>query len=181
MATKNPFSKSARTRVPPCEPVVKYKRDTMNFPAQLGKKEDDSMKEIPMAYVKANQTGIVLFILLSFIFRQPYILAALWIIQALGLVFGLKANLFVAAARPLLDVQGKETQAAELTRFNNRLGMIFLTLSLISFLFGFSILGYIFAAMFFLAAFVALCGYCIGCTMYFQYKMFKARRTRKSH
>ncbi|MBB3130212.1 hypothetical protein FHS19_004917 [Paenibacillus rhizosphaerae] len=132
------------------------------------------MKEIPEPYVKANQTGIVLFVILTAVFNQPYILLALWIIQVLGLLTG--KNAFVLLAKPLLRVQGKPTQALELQRFNNVLAVLFLTLSLLFFALQLPVLGYIFAAMLFLAAFAALCGYCIGCTVYFQYKQFKARR-----
>lgn len=132
------------------------------------------MKEIPEPYVKANQIGIVLFVILTAVFDQPYLLLALLVIQAVGLLTG--KNLFVLLAKPFLKVKGAPTQAQELQRFNNTLAVIFLTLSLLSFLIQLPFLGYIFAAMLFLAAFAAICGYCIGCTIYFQYKQFKARR-----
>ncbi|MEC0372899.1 DUF4395 domain-containing protein [Paenibacillus chibensis] len=132
------------------------------------------MKEIPEPYVKANQTGIVLFVILTAVFNQPYILLVLWLIQVLGLLTG--KNGFVLLAKPFLKVEGAPTQAQELQRFNNTLAVIFLTLSLLSFLAQLPVAGYVFAAMLFLAAFAALCGYCIGCTVYFQYKQFKARR-----
>jgi len=132
------------------------------------------VKEIPEPYVKANQIGIVLFVILTAVFDQPYLLLALLVIQVVGLLTG--KNLFVLLAKPFLKVKGAPTQAQELQRFNNTLAVIFLTLSLLSFLIQLPFLGYIFAAMLFLAAFAAICGYCIGCTVYFQYKQFKARR-----
>ncbi|MWV45817.1 DUF4395 family protein [Paenibacillus sp. HJL G12] len=132
------------------------------------------MKEIPEPYVKANQTGIVLLVIFTAVFNQPLILLALWCIQVVGLIAG--KNLFVLLAKPFLKVKGAHTQALELQRFNNTLAVLFLTLSLLSFLIGLPVLGYVFAAMLFLAAFAAICGYCIGCTVYFQYKQFKARR-----
>ncbi|WP_027091774.1 DUF4395 domain-containing protein [Cohnella thermotolerans] len=128
------------------------------------------MREIPMPYIKANQTGIVLFVILSFLFQQPWLLAVLWIVQAVGLFTGGKWNAFVRLAKPFLRTEGRETQAEELQRFNNSLAVLFLTLSLLSFLIGWTIAGYVFAAMLLLAAGVALLGYCIGCTVYFQYK-----------
>ncbi|RUT36319.1 DUF4395 domain-containing protein [Paenibacillus zeisoli] len=134
------------------------------------------MKEIPVSYVKANQTGIVLFVILATVFAQPYLLLALWLVQAIGLLTGY--NLFVILAKPFLKVHPNHTQAAELTRFNNTLAVIFLTLSLIGFLIQLPGMGYMFAWFLFAAAFAALCGYCIGCTIYFQFKQFKARRRR---
>lgn len=130
------------------------------------------MREIPMPYIKANQAGIVLFVVLSFLFQQPWLLAVLWVIEVLGLTTGGKWNVFVRLAKPFLKTEGRETQAQELARFNNSLAVIFLTLSLLSTLIGWTIASYVFAVMLFLAAGVALLGYCIGCTLYFQYKRF---------
>lgn len=130
--------------------------------------------EIPMSYVKSNQAGIVLFVIASFLI-SPWILLALWLIQVVGLLSGGRYNLFVRLAKPYLRTEGKETQAAELTRFNNSLAVIFLTLSLLSFAVGWTAAGYVFAAMLLAAAGVALLGYCIGCTIYYQYKQLRRR------
>ncbi|MNV57436.1 hypothetical protein D3C71_1497660 [compost metagenome] len=134
------------------------------------------MKEIPESYVKANQTGIVLFVIAASIFAQPYLLLALWLVQVIGLLTGY--NLFVILAKPFLKVDLNKTQAVELQRFNNTLAVIFLTLSLIGFLVQIPWIGYTFAWFLFAAAFAAICGYCIGCTIYFQFKQFKARSRR---
>jgi hypothetical protein len=131
-----------------------------------------SMKEVPLSYVKANQTGIVIFVILSIALLQPWLLALLWIIQVLGLVLGGQGNAFVWITKRFLPVNHSRTQAEELTRFNNSLAVLFLTLSLISFALGWVILGYIFAGFLLLAAGAALLGYCIGCTVYYQYKQF---------
>jgi hypothetical protein len=56
------------------------------------------MREVPMRYVKANQTGIVISVVLSFLFQQPWILAALWAIQLLGLLTEGRFSLFVIIA-----------------------------------------------------------------------------------
>ncbi|OMF23853.1 hypothetical protein BK133_23470 [Paenibacillus sp. FSL H8-0548] len=135
------------------------------------------MKEIPIPYVRANQTGIVTVLLIAIVLQLPWLIAALWVIQAAGLLFGPKANLFIRIARPLLTryIASSQTEAAELQRFNNSLGVGFLTFSLLSFAFGWSIAGYIFAGMMGAAALSAILGYCIGCTLYFQYKQFRAR------
>lgn len=138
------------------------------------------MKEIPMHYVKSNQAGIVLFVVLALAIQQPWILAALWVIQVVGLLTEGRYNLFVAIARPALrNRKAAETQAVELQRFNNTLAILFLTLSLLSFAIGWAIAGVVFAAFLLIAAGVALLGYCIGCTIYFQYKQFLARRRLK--
>lgn len=133
------------------------------------------MKEVPISYVKANQTGIVVFVLLAFAFQWTWLVALLWVIQLLGLVGGRKWNLFVAVSKRFLSRSVTETQAAELTRFNNALAVLFLSLSLASFAIGWSMVGYIFTGFLLLAAGAALLGYCIGCTIYYQYKQFIVR------
>jgi hypothetical protein len=134
------------------------------------------MREVPMRYVKANQTGIVISVVLSFLFQQPWILAALWAIQLLGLLTEGRFSLFVIIAKLVLKEKGQETQAAELQRFNNTLAVLFLTASLISFALDWQIAGYAFASMLLIAASVALLGYCIGCTVYFWIKQIRAGR-----
>lgn len=134
------------------------------------------MKEVPMAYVKANQSGIVLIVIAAFIWQQPWLIAGLWAVQLLGLLLGGKWNLFVRIAKPFLRIEGRPTQAEELQRFNNTLAVLFLTLSSLAFLLGLSVAGWIIAIMLLCAAGAALLGYCIGCTIYFQYKQYFARR-----
>jgi hypothetical protein len=140
------------------------------------------MKEIPIPFVRSNKVGIVTMLLIAITFQLPWLIAALWIIQAAGLIFGLKANLFIIAARPFLarHMASARTEAAELQRFNNSLGVGFLTFSLLSFALGWSVAGYIFAGMMGAAALGAILGFCIGCTIYFQYKQFRARRLNRS-
>lgn len=130
--------------------------------------------EIPMPYIKANQAGIVVFVIASFLLT-PWILAALWLIQMTGLLSSGRFNLFIRAAKPWLKTQGKETQAAELARFNNALAVIFLTFSVLSLALGWTIASYAFAAMLLVAATAALLGYCIGCTIYYQFKQLRHR------
>lgn len=137
------------------------------------------MREIPIPYIKSNQSGIVLFVALSFLFVPLWLLGVLWLIQVVGLTTGGKYNLFIRLAKPWLKTAGKETQAQELARFNNALAVIFLSLAVISFSFGWTVAGYIFAVMLLMAAGAALLGYCVGCTVYYQYKQFLARRRIK--
>lgn len=135
------------------------------------------MKEVPIIYVKANQIGIVTFVVITLLLQQLWVLAALWIIQVLGLATQGKGNLFVAAAKWLVKPShDSRTQAVELTRFNNILAVIFLSLSIGGFALSWSVVGNVFSLMLLAAAGAALLGYCVGCTIYFQYKQFIARR-----
>jgi hypothetical protein len=136
------------------------------------------MKEVPIPYVRSNQAAMVILIALSAIFQQPWIILIVFAVEVAGLVYGAKGNLFVRIARPFLDglVARSQTEALELQRFNNTIAVVLLTLSVICFSLGFHTAAYIFAGMVALAAFVAICGYCIGCTMYYQFKRLRARK-----
>jgi hypothetical protein len=136
---------------------------------------DTTMPGIPMPYIKANQIGIVALIVLATIFKMPFILILLWLIQITGVIFG--SNLFIQLAKPFVNLQGKETQAIELQRFNVTLGILFLTISLISFANNLIFMGYLFAWILGIVALIAICGYCLGCTIYYQYKHLKAMRS----
>ncbi len=138
------------------------------------------MREVPMRYVKANQAGIVLSVILFFLLHQIWILAALWATQLAGLLTKGKLNLFVQIAKLALKNKGEEMQALELQRFNNLLAVLFLTLALVFFGLGWDIAGYAFVAMLLLAAGAALVGFCIGCTIYFWIKQIRAGRFRRN-
>ena len=131
-----------------------------------------------MRYIKANQTGIVLFVTLFLVTGQLWLLAALWLIEVIGLLTKGKLNLFIRMAKLFIRQAGTETQAEELARFNNSLAILFLCLSLLASAVGWSGGSYIFAVMLLGAAGAALLGYCIGCTIYYQYKQFVVRRAR---
>lgn len=133
------------------------------------------INEIPIPYVRANQTGIVVVVLLAAITQQPILIAVLWAIEAAGLVFGQKANLFIKVAKPLLKryVAKASTEARELNRFNNTLAVIFLTVAVLFFALGWTTAAFISAGVLALAALGGILGYCVGCFLYYQYKMLK--------
>jgi len=135
--------------------------------------------EVPVSYVKANQIGIVLFVAAALALQQPWVLLFLWAVQTAGLFTGGRWNLFVWVAKRIVGAGGTDTQSFELTRFNNTLAVLFLTLSLICYLFGLDVVGAVFALLLLGAAGAALFGYCIGCTIYFQFKQWKVRRNLK--
>jgi len=136
-------------------------------------------KEIPITKVRSNQLGIVLSIAIAIAIQQPWIIAIVWLIQVLTILFGPGANVFVTLLEPLAKAlyRNKETEAAELVKFNLSLGITFLTLSMACLSMQWTLAAYILAGLMGVAALAALLGYCIGCTLYFQYKKYKALRS----
>ncbi|GMX67066.1 hypothetical protein Elgi_63390 [Paenibacillus elgii] len=134
------------------------------------------MKEIPIPYVRANQAGIVLLVALAVALRQPALIAALWAVQVLGLWQGIRANLIVQLAAPLLRsrVTGARTESRELLRFNSAVTVLLLSLSLLAFWVNpGGWLGYVLAGIVALAALAALGGFCLGCFLYYRFKRFR--------
>lgn len=132
--------------------------------------------EIPIAKVRSNQMGIVITLLIAMIFNYPWLIAIVWLVQIMTRLLGPGANVFIVMLEPIAaKIYGKkETEAAELQKFNLSLGITFLTISLVCLSLGWIIAAYIFAGLMMLAALGALLGYCIGCTLYYQYKKYQA-------
>lgn len=134
------------------------------------------MKEIPIYKVRFNQWGIVLFVLFSIFLQSPWFIVGLWVIQGIGFVGGIKWNLFNRLTEPIQPKNSNgKTESAELQRFNNGIALLLLTLSVFFFAIGWELAGYMTALMVSVAAFVAICGFCIGCVLYFQFKQWKAK------
>jgi hypothetical protein len=139
------------------------------------------MKEIPLPLIKANQAGIVIFVLAGLLLQQPYFIYFLFLVQLIGLVFGAKANVFIRLAGIVFSkerLRNSEQQAAELARFNQSIAVILLAAATLALIFDWTVLASVFAGMVALAAAVAIAGYCIGCTLYYQYKKWKHVRSR---
>lgn len=130
------------------------------------------MKEIPLPYIRANQIGIIFIAFIGIATRTPFIIMSLLIIETLGLLFGLKYNLFVQLAKPFIGsrVTHSETESRELAKFNNTLAVIFLGISTLFFIVGLNLFGYITAFILLSVAFIATQGFCVGCFFYFQLK-----------
>lgn len=65
---------------------------------------------------------------------------------------------------------------AEQQRFNQWIAVVCLTISLLGFVTGYPAVGITFAILVGLAAAIAICGFCIGCFIRFQFHRWKQRR-----
>jgi len=135
----------------------------------------DCLDEVPLHYVRANQSGILISIIAAGLSGLWFLLAIPFAVQIISRTYGVKYNAFVRLLAPLLP-RSKKTESRELLRFNNLLAILFLLGALISFAFRAEIVGYLFVAMLTVAVVLALSGFCLGCFIYFQWKQFRARR-----
>ncbi|WP_020620297.1 DUF4395 domain-containing protein [Paenibacillus daejeonensis] len=131
--------------------------------------------EVPMHWVRANQTGILLSVIAAIVLGEPLILLVPLAVQLITRWFGIRYNPFVRLLHRLMP-RSAQTESRELLRFNNLLAILFLIGALTAFLLQAPTVGYIFVAMLSAAVILALSGFCVGCFIYFQWKQLRARR-----
>ncbi|MGI2336222.1 MAG: DUF4395 domain-containing protein [Dehalogenimonas sp.] len=138
--------------------------------------------EVPVILLRANQMGIVALILLAIVTQSPIPIALLLLVEIGGLMFGLKGNLFIRIVRPLIKhrIAASSLEARELARFNNTLAVGFLVLSTLLLTLGWTLAGYIVAGVLGVVVSFAIGGYCLGCVLYYQYKLLKSHKSHQN-
>lgn len=135
---------------------------------------------IPRPLVRTNQWVIVLSVLLTWITGAYWLLILPLVAGLLGVLFNFNpvmrfAKLFLRKS-PGSYIQEDRGQQ----RFNQLLAVFFLAVSLIGYSLGWQVLAYVFSALVFLAAFIAILGFCIGCFIQFQWSQYKYRRRSRA-
>jgi hypothetical protein len=140
----------------------------------------DKVRSIPRPLVKTNQWVIVISALLTLTFGEGLFLIVPLLAGISGIVF--KYNPVMNIAKRFLKKNHEEyiPEDWEQQQFNQKIAVICLTAGFISFLAGWNTVGYVFTIIVATAAFVAILGFCIGCFIHYQWKMYKYRRTIKS-
>lgn len=132
---------------------------------------------IPKPLVQLNQLFIVITVLIA-------LLAAKWLLLLPFLVgvvtLATKRNSVIMAGKNLLKKPASSYQMEDRDQqfFNQWIATICMGVAFISFLIGYTLVGYVFSIMVILAAGVALMGYCIGCTIRYRYMMWKYKRKK---
>ncbi|MHA2960070.1 DUF4395 domain-containing protein [Priestia megaterium] len=132
---------------------------------------------IPKPLVQLNQLFIVITVLIA-------LLAAKWLLLLPFLVgvvtLATKRNPVIMAGKNLLKKPASSYRMEDRDQqlFNQWIATICMGVAFISFLIGYTLVGYVFSIMVILAAGVALMGYCIGCTIRYRYMMWKYKRKK---
>ncbi|MEK4042947.1 DUF4395 domain-containing protein [Paenibacillus sp. FSL H8-0048] len=135
-----------------------------------------AMQGIPRPLVKLNQAFIVISVLLALLTGLHWILAFPLAAGISGLIFGY--NPVIRLCSPLLTKPRSAyvLEDPEQQQFNQKIAVFCLAGGLISFLAGWTLAGYIFTIMVGAAATVAILGFCIGCFIHYQWRMYTYRR-----
>ncbi|WP_174730445.1 DUF4395 domain-containing protein [Mesobacillus harenae] len=133
-------------------------------------------KSIPQPLVRTNQWTIVISILATWISGWEWLLAIPLITGLMGLFFGFNPIMRTAALFLKKHKSQYTPEDWDQQQFNQKIAVLCLGGGLISFSFELNTLGYILTAMVFLAAFIAILGFCVGCFIRFQWQQYSAKR-----
>jgi hypothetical protein len=138
-------------------------------------KQSASTSFIPRPLVRTNQWVIVLSVIASWATGLGWLLLVPLISGLGGLLFNF--NPVMKFARLFLKKDPKQyiPEDRDQQKFNQLIATICLILGFIGFLFSWNVIFYIFTVMVALAAFVAICGFCVGCFILFQWKQYRFR------
>lgn len=137
----------------------------------------DTCLDIPMPIVKLNRATLLTVILVGLIFQQPLATTLLFLILLPAVLYGQRASLIFQVGSRLLRRWNvtAEREDRRLMRFNNSIALVLLSLAQVFFLFNLPIVGWILSLMVAIAATIALAGFCIGCFLYFQFRINRSR------
>jgi hypothetical protein len=136
---------------------------------------------IPLPIVRLNRWTIVVSIVAAFLVQQPWITTLLLVALLGSVLIGPRGSLVFQIGRLVLRhriAQSRERGEVEdrrLMRFNNSIAVIFLGAAQIAFLAGAAPLGWILAGIVALAASIALLGFCVGCFVFFRFRLAQFR------
>ena len=134
---------------------------------------------IPRPLVRVNQWTIFLSVLLTWVTGNAWILAIPLVANLLGFAVGF--NPIMRFAKLFLTKESNKyiPEDAAQQRFNSSIATVCLAGGLVSFLAGWTVLGYVFTVMVAVASFVAILGFCVGCFIHFQVRQYLYRRSLK--
>lgn len=132
---------------------------------------------IPMPIVKLNRWTIVVGLVGGLLVQVPLVTTALFLLLLPATLFGSRGSLIYQVGTRLFarQIPQAEREDAQLQRFNNTIATTLLGLAQIAFLVGRPLVGWALAGAVAVAAGVAIAGFCVGCFLYFQFKLNRFR------
>lgn len=138
-------------------------------------------KDIPLPIVNLNRWVLVFGVLSGLLLQQPLFTTVLFAIVLSAVLFGRRGSVIFQAGERFLTKRNVEAlsdgrvEDPRLMRFNNTIAAILLGGAQLSFLLGFELIGWTLSLAVAIAAGIALAGFCLGCTLYFRYRMNRYR------
>jgi hypothetical protein len=132
-------------------------------------------QDIPVPIVNFGRWVNLIFLLAGLLTRQPWLTTILFIILLPGFVFGGKWNFIGRTGKYFLGyrLKGSLYEDKKLIKFNNLLLMIMLLMAQIAFLAGTPLTGWVISLLAIAANGLALAGYCVGCVIYYKFRLYR--------
>ncbi|HEY1012111.1 MAG TPA: DUF4395 domain-containing protein [Herpetosiphonaceae bacterium] len=132
---------------------------------------------IPLPVVKLNRWTLLAGILLGLATGQPWLTTILFALLLPAVLLGPRFSpIFLLGSALFARANATaEREDRRLMRFNNTIALVLLGAAQVAFLLGAPVLGWAFALMVAAAAGVALAGFCLGCFLYYQFKINRTR------
>lgn len=143
----------------------------------MSKPVENCVDGIPLPIVRLNRVVLVSGVVIAFVLQAPVIIAALFLVIAPAALWGRRASLIFKIGSKVFAKQNPnaEQEDPRLQRFNNSIAALMLGGATIAFLLGAWTIGWILAFGVAAAALVALLGFCVGCFLYYQFRLQRTR------
>lgn len=134
-----------------------------------------STRDVPIPLVNFARSCHVGAVVIGFALHWPWLVTIDFLLIVCTLVGG--PSFYAIVGKMLLKrrLSGAEVEASGLVRFNSALAAVLYLCAIVAFVLQWWLIGWILAGMVALASATALCGYCIGCTLYYQFKLNRYR------
>ena len=132
---------------------------------------------IPMPIVKLNRWTLVIGITLAFVLQWPWITTILFALILPAAVLGRRYSPIAQLGKRLFAHQNETAPKEDprLMRFNNSIAAVMLGVAQIAFVLGAPMLAWGLCLGVAVAASVALAGFCVGCFLFYQFKLQRYR------
>lgn len=132
-------------------------------------------EDVPVPIVNFSRWIYTLVLSAALLTQQP-LLTTVILLLVLPSVFRLShLNLIGIIGKQLFasSLPTAEREDYRLIRFNNAIAFSLLLVANVAFLIGLPLTGWVFIAMIIVASGLALAGFCIGCVLYYRFKLYK--------
>ncbi len=142
----------------------------------------ENCKDIPLPIVKLNRWTLLTGVLAGLVLQPPPVTTLLFAVLLPASLFGQKYSLIFKLGSFLFArrIPTAPTEDRRLQVFNNSIATVLLGLAQLCFLLNLVVAGWVFSLMVAAAAGVALAGFCVGCFIYYQFKLNRYRLLGKS-
>ena len=139
--------------------------------------DEAACNDVPMSIVRLNRWILMLGIVGGLAARQPLVTTLLWALLVPAVLFGQRGSPIAWLGRRLFAsrIPGDAREDRRLMRFNNTIALALLGGAQIAFVLKLPVLGWGLALTVAVAAGVALAGFCLGCFLYYQFKLNRRR------